>query len=83
MRVVLTEEEMEMKIVEVRAKTVSDGTTGWAGKFASYQVRYEQGLSRCLKKPTPAVKRFIENKTPKYIRSHVNYPHYVAIWTKE
>lgn len=74
---------MEMKIVEVRAKTVSDGTSGWAGKFASYQVRYDNGSHRYFKKPTPAIKRFIENKTPSYVKSHVNYIHYVAIWTKE
>lgn len=72
-----------MRIIEVRAKTVSDGTTGWAGKFASYQVHYNSGDIKYFKKPTVAVKRFIENKSPKYIKSHVNYPHYVAIWKSE
>ncbi|MDE5741083.1 MAG: hypothetical protein K2H90_01375 [Oscillospiraceae bacterium] len=72
-----------MRIIEVRAKTVSDGTTGWAGKFASYQVHYYSGDIKYFKKPTAAVKRFIENKAPKHIKSRVNYPHYVAIWKPE
>lgn len=72
-----------MRIIEVRAKTVSDGIKGWAEKFASYQVHYDSGDIKYFKKPTAAVKKFIENKTPKYIRSRVNYPHYVAIWKSE
>lgn len=72
-----------MRIIEVRAKTVSDGIKGWAGKLASYQVHYDRGDPKYFKKPTAAVKKFIENKTPKYIRSRVNYPHYVAIWKSE
>ncbi|MEZ3452765.1 MAG: hypothetical protein K1W17_00135 [Oscillospiraceae bacterium] len=72
-----------MRIIEVRAKMVSDGIKGWAGKFASYQVHYDSGDIKYFKKPTAAVKKFIENKTPKYIRSRVNYPHYVAIWKSE
>lgn len=69
-----------MRIVEVRVRTVSDGITGWKGKFAAYMVIYNYGSHRFFKKTTPAINRFIENKTPKYVKCAVNYPHYSVIW---
>lgn len=39
-----------MRIVEVRARTVSDGITGWKGKFAAYMVIYNDGSHRFFKK---------------------------------
>ncbi len=72
-----------MKIREVRAKTIDDSKTGFAGRFDGYKVIYDNGNSRIFQKLTPASKRFIESKTPKYVKCNVKYPHYVAIWTAQ
>jgi len=69
-----------MKIREVRARTVGDSKTGCAGVFEEYKVIYFGGDFRICKKLTPAAKRFIEGKTPVYVKCNVKYPHYVAIW---
>lgn len=69
-----------MEIREVRAITIGDDM---AGEFLAYKIIYasEHFYAREFDEITPEIENFIKGKTPKYEKSNVEYPHYVAIWT--